>query len=151
MKRTRLAPKDTAKLLTEYNVQLTKNDEVELVEDEYRLIFINKQPAFFYYQEKVLPTLKYLQTNNLLKKITIDMGAVKFMINGADLMKPGITDVDAEIKEQEIIVLVDQNNKKPLALGIALFNSEQIKSMTHGKVTKNIHYVGDKIWNFSLK
>ncbi len=151
MKRTSLRSKDVGLLLKDYVVLLDKKDLVELVEDnEYKIIFINKQPSFYYYQEKLLPTLKYLQTNSILKKITIDMGAIKFIINGADLMRPGIVELDESICEQDIVVLVDQINKKPLAVGISLFSSEQIKTMAKGKIVKNIHYVGDELWKFTL-
>ena len=45
-----------------------------------------------------------------------------------------------------IISVVDENHGKPLAVGIALFAGEEIRNMASGKVIKNLHYVGDKIW-----
>ena len=74
------------------------------------------------------------------------MGAVKFVINGADIMRPGITEIEDGINENDFIVIVDVNNQKSLAVGIALLNSEEMRSSTSGKVIKNIHYVGDEIW-----
>lgn len=151
MKRKQLKSKDLNKELEHYKLDISKKDKVELIEDEkVKLILVNKEPCFFYYQDKEVPTLKYLQTNNLLKKITVDMGAIKFVVNGADVMRPGITEVDEGIKKEEFIVVIDENNKKPLAVGIALFDSEEIRKMNSGKVIKNIHYVGDEIWRFEL-
>jgi len=46
-------------------------------------------------------------------------------------------------------VIIDVNNKKPLAVGIALFSSSDMKIQKGGRVIKNIHYVGDEIWNES--
>ena len=150
MKRIRLRSKEVNKELQHYNVNLSKKDQVELVENGNKLIVVNKQPYFFYHDGKPLPTLKYLQEHQVLKKITVDMGAIKFVINGADVMRPGITEIDQGITKNDFIMIVDENNKKPLAVGIALFDSEEMKSMDSGKVIKNIHYVGDELWRMEL-
>jgi PUA-domain protein len=150
MKRTRLKSKDVNRDLAQYSLNLTKKDKVELVEDEHKFIVINGQASFFYYQDKVLPTLKYLQTHDLLKKVVVDMGAVKFVVNGADIMRPGITHVDEGIDKDDFIVIIDKNNKKPLAIGISALNTAELRASTSGKFIKNIHYVGDDIWRFEL-
>ena len=159
MKRTQLRSKDVNKLLKKYNLNFSKKDQVELIEDEFKIILINKLPSFFYYNNQLyphynnqlVPTLKYLQNNNLLKKVIVDMGAVKFIIGGADVMRPGIVELEEGINKDDLIVVVDQNNKKPLAVGIALLNSDDMRTATSGKVIKNIHYVGDQIWKFEAR
>jgi len=149
MKRIQLKSKDANEELEQYNLTLSKKDHVELLEDKYKFILINKKPAFFYHDDRAVPTLKFLQENNLLKKTTIDMGAVKFIINGADIMRPGIKEIEDGIKKDDVIVIIDEKNKKPLAVGIALFGTEEMKAMSSGKVIKNIHYVGDEVWKFA--
>ncbi len=150
MKKTRLKSKETNKLLSRYKLDLSKNDQVELWEDEnQKLLVINKTPAFFFHEEQPVPTLKHLQTNGLLKKVVIDMGAVKFIVNGADIMRPGIVEIESGIEKEEFIVIVDINHKKPLAVGKALLDSMEMQKSTSGKVIKNIHYVGDEIWKSS--
>ncbi len=74
------------------------------------------------------------------------MGAVKFVVNGADIMRPGIVEI-ADVNEGEYVVIVDENNRKALAVGIALYSGEEMKQKDGGKVIKNIHYVGDELWN----
>lgn len=150
MKRTPLRSKEMNKELEQYKIALSKKDQVELIEDNYKIIFINKKPSFFYFGEKLVPTLKLLQENNFLKKITIDMGAVKFIVNGADIMRPGIVEIEPCIVKDEIISVIDKNNKKTLAIGIALFSSDEMKNMSSGKVIKNIHYVGDELWRMEV-
>jgi len=150
MKRTQLRSKDISKELESYGVEISKKDQVELVENKYKIILINKKPAFFYYDGKPVPTLKYLQENNVLKKITVDMGAVKFMVNGADVMRPGIVEIEEGITKDEFVAVIDKNNKKPLAVGVALFDFEEMKKMSSGKVIKNIHYVGDELWRMEV-
>lgn len=147
MKQTTIGSKETNELLAVFQIQLSKKDHAERVEEEdLKYIYINKEPAFFYYQERIIPTLRYLQTHCLLKKVTIDMGAIKFIINGADIMRPGIKEIEAGFQKEDLITIVDANNKKPLAVGIALVSSPEMQAMTTGKVIKNIHYVGDRIW-----
>ncbi len=145
MKQKPLKAKEINKLI--FGVELNKKDSVVLMEDDTKkIITVNKEPYFFYYQDKIVPTLKLLQTHPLLKKITVDMGAVKFVVNGADIMRPGIVEIDSEIKKEDFIVIVDINNKKPLAVGVALLSTEEMEKATSGKVIKNIHYIGDEIW-----
>ncbi len=146
MKRTQLRSKDISKEVELYKVDISKKDQVELIEDQYKIILLNKKPAFFYFENKAVPTLKFLQENNVLKKITVDMGAVKFVVNGADIMRPGIVEIEESITKDEFVCVIDKNNHKPLAVGIALFNAEEMKAMKSGKVIKNIHYVGDELW-----
>jgi len=150
MKRTQLRSKDVSKEVESYDLEISKKDQVELVEDKYKIILINKKPAFFYYDGKAVPTLKFLQENNILKKITVDMGAVKFVVNGADVMRPGIIEIEEGIVKDQFVCVIDKNNKKPLAVGIALFTGEEMKSMSSGKVIKNIHYVGDELWRMEV-
>ncbi len=150
MKRTQLRSKDLSKELGDYALEISRKDQVELIEDKYKVILINKKPSFFYYNGRLVPTLKFLQENNLLKKITVDMGAVKFVVNGADIMRPGIVDVEEGIAKEDFVVVVDKNNRKSLAVGIALFNSEEMKATGSGKMVKNIHYVGDELWKIEI-
>lgn len=150
MKRKQLRSKDVNKELQKYGVSLSKKDQCELLEGDIRILLINKQPAFFYYRGKAVPTLKYLQEHNVLPTVVVDMGAVKFVIKGADIMRPGIKEIAQEIGKDDFIVIVDENNRKPLAVGIALFDSEEMKGIDSGKVVKNIHYLGDEIWRYSF-
>jgi len=143
MKRTRMKSKDVNRLVT--GISFSKKDQCEMVEDEFKVIVINKQVKFFYHNDGFIPTLKLLQDEKLLPIVTVDMGAVRFMVNGADVMRPGITEIE-DFEKDEYVVIVDENNKKPLAIGIALFGSEEMKGMKEGKVLKNIHYVGDALW-----
>ena len=158
MKKTRLRSKDANKELAQYKIALSKKDQVELVEDDStknrdnndkkdqksinknnktdiknKLILINQLPSFFYYNDKPVPTLKYLQANLILKKITVDMGAIKFVINGADIMRPGIKEIEEGIEKEELVVIIDENNQKPLAVGISLLSSTEMQKTTSGK------------------
>ncbi len=155
MKKTRIKAKDLNKELEKvgFSIEFTKKDKVESWENKeisLKGYAVNDQLSFFYYEDKLIPSLKFLQDKpSLLKHVTVDMGAIKFVINGADIMRPGIVDVEEGFLEGSFIIIVDVNNKKPLAIGIAMFNSEEMREMGSGKVVKNIHYVGDDVWEMS--
>jgi PUA domain protein len=138
-----ISTKEATVLLQTYNITFNKKD---MISADEKVVYLNNEPAFFYYENQLYPTLKYLLKQPILKTITVDMGAVRFVVNGADIMRPGIVAIDANIQKGEAIIIIDQNNKKPLAVGIALFSSEEMQKVSSGKVIKNIHYVGDEIW-----
>ncbi len=125
-------------------------DKKSLFEQDSSIMLINKDPAFFYLDKKLVPTLKILLKGKLkLKTITIDMGAVPFAAKGADMMRPGITDIDDGIEEGDLVVIIDENHHKPIAIGTAMFSSKEMSAMEKGKAVKNIHYVGDDIWTYT--
>ena len=76
------------------------------------------------------------------------MGAIPYVCKGADVMAPGILIIKDEFKEKDIILVIDERHGKPLAIGAALFGSEEMKNAKRGRTVKNLHYVGDKLWNY---
>ena len=81
-----------------------------------------------------------------LPSIVVDMGAIPYICNGADVMAPGIKEVRGDFGEGGLIVVRDVEHEKALAIGASLASSGEIKTMKKGKGVKNLHYVGDKIW-----
>ncbi|MBI3032775.1 DUF1947 domain-containing protein [Candidatus Woesearchaeota archaeon] len=139
--------KDINKLLEkQFNlIEFIKKQDI-VDNDEQNNIIVNGKKVFFNYEKNLVPTLRLLLEKTVLKKITIDMGAVRFIIKGADIMRPGIRKLDENIAKDEFVVIVDETHGKPLAVGKILFSGEEVKAMNSGKVIKNIHYIGDGIW-----
>ena len=75
------------------------------------------------------------------------MGAVRFMANGADVMSPGIVDADPDLVEGDVVVVVDETHRKPLAVGISLISGSEMVENDKGKAVKTIHFIGDPIWD----
>jgi PUA domain protein len=123
-----------------------KDNVIEIDDGELKYLKVNGTILLFYKEGILLPTLKNLMQSNFLKKITVDMGAIKFLCSGADLMRPGIVAVDDNINAGDIVSVVDVTNKKLLIIGKALLNSDEILSQKSGKSVLNLHYVGDNIW-----
>ena len=116
------------------------------------MIFIDDEPCFMLYDNKIIFTLhglnKFKPKENF---VIVDMGAIKFVTSGADVMTPGIVDADENIDVDDQVWICDEKHKKPLAIGIAIMSGEQMKNKNKGKAIKTIHFVGDRLWNFSAK
>ena len=92
--------------------------------------------------------LPFLSETAILEKfpyVMVDMGAVKFMCKGANVMRPGIKSHSTFAKGQ-IVCIVEESQHKFLAVGIALVSSDEMDSMEKGEIIKNMHYVSDKFW-----
>ncbi|MBR6447741.1 MAG: RNA-binding protein [Methanomicrobium sp.] len=131
-----------------------RSDMVEVAElsgGDVVIYLLDRKPHLMEINGKIFPTLRGAVEKPFDKRrIAIDAGAIPFMVKGADLMRPGVVDISYDVKKDEPVVIVDANHKKPLAIGIALMDAEEMQGAQSGKVAKNIHYVGDDIWNLEI-
>jgi len=144
--------KEIKKELKEYSSIIPDKADVEMLETSLSsFILINGKPHIILINEKPFPTLKAAIDNNIQgKQVVVDMGAVKFMANGADVMSPGIVATDENIAKDDIVVIVDENHERPLAIGVSLITGEEMVKNDKGKAVKTVHFIGDDIWNLQL-
>lgn len=93
----------------------------------------------------ILPFLGLPRILEYFPAVYVDMGAVKFVCNGAKVMRPGITKFD-HFSKGDIVIVKDQIHAKPLSVGIAMEDSDAAITKTKGYVIDNLHYVSDKFW-----
>lgn len=79
--------------------------------------------------------------------VTVDMGAVRFVTNGADIMAPGIVDADSDLQEGDWCWIRDENNKRCLAIGRCLTSGPDMVANSKGKAVAMVHHIGDKLWD----
>lgn len=126
--------------------------DMELVETDFAEIFlINSKPLLVRTKEKILPTLAFNEIFALTPKVVVDMGAVPHVCNGANVMAPGIVRFEGEFKKGDFVFVVDEKYGKTIAIGEAAYDVDAAKKVTEGVVIKNIHFVGDRLWNFIKK
>jgi len=116
--------------------------------DEVKLIFVDDVASFFIEDEIVfftVPGLLQLKPNK--RKVIVDMGAVRFVTNGADVMSPGIVGADETIEPNQQVWICDQRYQKPLAVGIAMISGVEMVERERGKAVMMKHYIGDKLWS----
>lgn len=139
--------------LRNYSNIIPKKSSVELVkiEDLPDVFLIDGQPLLMEVDDKIIPTLKAALTLEIKEKYaTVDMGAINFVIKGADIMSPGIVDADKSIEPGETIIVIEESHKKPIAIGISLITGEEMIENKKGKAIENLHYVGDAIWELEI-
>ena len=121
---------------------------IELAETQVAdILIVNGKPLLARSNGILYPTLILDGLPAFLPKIVVDMGAVSHVCNGADVMAPGVVHIKGNFDEKDLLLIMDERYKKSLAIGISLFNSKTMKTLKRGKIAKNIHYVGDKLWN----
>lgn len=114
---------------------------------DYDLIFVGGDIIGLFYEGKPFLTIRGMLKYKPVKRyVTVDMGAVPYISNGADAMGPGITDADPDIEEGDMVWVRDMKNKVPLAVGVALRSASGLTKKLPGKAVKTIHYVGDRLW-----
>lgn len=154
-KRYYLQKKKLKKLISQlgnYSTLINSKSKVEILEsDPYDIILVNGEPLVMNIDDAYFPTLKgALELDITEKYAVVDMGAVKFVAKGADIMSPGITEADPEVKEGDLVIIIEETHRKPLATGRALISGLKMVENNEGKAVKTIHYIGDKIWNLEI-
>jgi len=134
-----------AKASTEQLFESTKHIEAIEIADG-QIYLINGKPLVASSSGKLFPTLFFNEVFSFLPKIVVDMGAISYVCNGADIMAPGVVQIEGQFDTEDLILIVDERHSKPLAIGLAVLDSKTAKQTKHGKIVKNIHYVGDKFW-----
>ena len=152
-----LKTKEAKQILEETSRTLKLNLEVlfgkttvEVVQSEVGEIYlIREKPLLYKDTDKILPTLHFSDFIARAPKIVVDMGAVPYVCKGATVMAPGIVRIEGEFCKGDLVVIMDIKFGKALALGESLFDSEIAKQTKKGPVVKTLHFVSDKIWNYT--
>lgn len=128
---------------------LESKTRVEVNETEnVEVFFFNGKPLLARADGRLFPTLAFEELLPLMPKIVVDMGAVPYICKGADVMAPGVVSINGEFEKNDVLLVADERHGKTLAVGVALFSSEDMKATSHGKTVKTLHFVGDKLWNY---
>ncbi|MCZ7372678.1 MAG: RNA-binding protein [Candidatus Methanoperedens sp.] len=123
----------------------------DVITDECEFIFVDGEPLLFKIEGKIFPTVRgALKLNPARRRVIVDPGAVKFLINGADVMGRGIAEADITIKEGDLVIVIEKAHGKAVAIGRALVSGNEMVGKA-GKAVESIHYVGDELWTFEQK
>ena len=93
-----------------------------------------------------VPLLSQARLLEKFPSVTVDMGAVKFVCKGANVMRPGITEC-GDFGAGRVVRVREERHGKNLAVGTASMSSDEAGSSQRGEVVRNIHYVSDRIWD----
>ncbi len=150
MKSNLISKSETSALLKtvsemwEIELPKIKNLKVHQISDEAQIITGDGIKILKIYDD-YLPFLSETDTLEKFPNVMVDMGAVKFMCKGANVMRPGIKKF-TEFEKDKIVCVVEESQHKFLAVGKAIISSSELEDIEKGEVVKNLHYISDKFW-----
>ena len=124
-----------------------KNLKVYFI-DEHTQLMTGNEITVLKINDSYLPFLDQTEVLEKFPNVMVDMGAVKFMCKGANVMRPGIKKY-TEFSKGDIVCIVEESQHKFLAVGKAVTDSYELDDMKKGEVIKNLHYISDKCWEFA--
>ncbi|KAL3762279.1 hypothetical protein ACHAWU_000926 [Discostella pseudostelligera] len=117
------------------------------------------EPVFFQHRDgPILPTLKFVHKYPKLEftKVTVDKGAIPYLLGGANVMCPGLTNPGGEMPpddEEEVglekgdgVVIYAEGKEFPLAVGCMTMSSKDIMIKNKGTGIEVCHFLGDGLW-----
>ena len=125
-----------------------EGDTVDMAETpDYHVLFVDGASLGMVCEDEPFLTVRGILKYGAAKRfVTVDMGAVPYVANGADVMGPGVVDVDRTITEGDLVWIRDERNLRPLAVGRALVSAGDMLGKPKGRVVSSLHHVGDRLW-----
>jgi PUA domain protein len=111
-----------------------------LILDDFRVVRVG---------DKFVPFLADVKRVEAFPYVIVDIGAVRFICNGANVMRPGVRSFPTSFRKGDVVVVKDEKYHKAVAVGEANISSEDAQQLSKGSIIINLHYVGDKIWEMA--
>jgi len=130
-------------------------EKVEFEDSDWDVVLVDDEPLVLYVDDEggdPEPFLTVQGANAHLPEkhiVTVDTGAISFVSDGADIMRPGITEADDDIAEGDLVAINEEAHGKFLAIGRAMADGSNMVGDS-GKVVTSIHHVGDDLFEFSV-
>lgn len=123
---------------------------VEFADEDFAVVLVDGDPLVWYPDGEPFVTVAGAnRTEPSTGVVTVDAGAVSFVSDGADVMRPGITEAATDISEGDLVVVQEAAHGKALAVGRALVEGDDMTGDS-GKVVEALHHVGDELFEFSV-
>ena len=111
------------------------------------VITVDGDPAYAFDNGDIFPLISTLIDDVFIPAITVDMGAVKPVVSGADIMYPGIIRADDDVSSGSIVIIIDEDNAKPIAVARVTDDADGLVEKDSGVAGSSVHYVGDDLWD----
>lgn len=125
-------------------------EDVEFVESDERVVLVDGEPLVAFFDGDPFLTVRganaFPPERNV---VTVDAGAVSFVSDGANVMRPGIVTADDSIDPGELVCIAEETHGKVLAIGRADVTGAEMAGDS-GKVVESLHHVGDDLYAFSV-
>ena len=124
-------------------------ERVEFEETDWEVVLIDGEPQVAYFDDEPFLTVRGANAYEPDQRVvTVDTGAISFVSDGADVMRPGITEATDDIEPDDLVVIAEETHGKMLAIGRARVDGEEMVG-DEGKVVDSLHHVGDDLYEFA--
>jgi PUA domain protein len=112
----------------------------------------SRRPLFFRQRDgPYFPTLRLLhQYPNMMTRVQVDAGGIKFILKGADVMCPGMTSsggvLPPGLPAGCPVAIYAQGKEHAMAVGVLKMSTEDIKKLNKGAGVETMHHIGDELW-----
>ena len=129
-------------------LNMPKSAQAKCAEPEEGVVFVALE-AFEFIQagDAFIPFLGSPDTLALFPSAIVDEGAIRYLLNGADVMRPGIRKLDDWGAAGRMVVVKEEKKGRAIAVGASLVSGSEASTMSKGGCIKNTHHVGDRYWN----
>jgi PUA domain protein len=125
-------------------------EKVELEDSGWDVVLVDGSPLVVYFDDDPFVTVRGANARPPEKHVvTVDAGAIEFVSNGADIMRPGIVQADGDIAAGDLVVVNEQSHGKFLAVGRARVAGTEMVG-EEGRVVESLHHVGDDLYELSV-
>ena len=135
------------------SVEADSFEKVELTDGDWNVVLVDGDPLVLYVDdEEEEPFLTVRGANEFpptKRIVTVDAGAIQFVSDGADVMRPGIVEADEDIAKGDLVVINEEGHGKHLAIGRALTDGADMLG-DEGRVVESIHHVGDDLYELTV-
>uniref|UniRef100_A0A7S4HR81 PUA domain-containing protein n=1 Tax=Odontella aurita TaxID=265563 RepID=A0A7S4HR81_9STRA len=124
------------------------------------------EPVFFQHRDgPILPSLKFVHKypNLEFTRVTVDRGAIPFVLGGAHIMCPGLTNPGSEMPPDGVerdaqgfdapglergqgVVVYAEGKEYALAVGFMKMSSADVREKNKGAGVEVCHYLGDGLY-----
>ncbi|MFB6089520.1 MAG: RNA-binding protein [Halobellus sp.] len=123
---------------------------VELADEPFDVVLVDGEPDVVRFDDEPSLTVQGANRHEPTRGVvTVDAGAISFVSDGADVMRPGIVEADADIEADDLVTIAEETHGKVLAIGRALVDGDEMTGDS-GKVVESIHHVGDDLFEFAV-
>ena len=125
-------------------------ERVEFTDVDREVVLVDSEPLVASFDGDLFLTVRganeYPPRNHV---VTVDSGAISFVSDGANVMRPGIVEATDDIEPCDLVVVVEENHEKALAVGRAETDGDDMVGDS-GKVVESLHHVGDDLYEFHV-
>eukprot|EP00898_Chlorokybus_atmophyticus_P008293 jgi/Chlat1/8465/Chrsp80S07862 len=116
-----------------------------------QILVVDKEPIFFNIRDgPYFPTLRILHKYpDIMPKMRVDRGAIKFVLSGANIMCPGLTSPGGQMDDvpaESAVCIMAEGKETALAVGLTKMSTDDIRKINKGIAIENIHCLNDGFW-----